>query len=144
MRYLKRYKIFESFGDIKAEIKDILRECEDMGLHISVHSRPYFYDIGIHVEISAVVRLDVHQIQFKDILPNIQHLINYMNSIGYITFNYVDTLSEFNIHYTHEYDDYTGQERARVAFNGGVNNILPPNDNSISSWIGIGKMMFLK
>jgi len=140
MRYLKRYKLFESFDDIKSEIKDILRDCEDMGLHISVYGRSN----GIYVEISAVVRLGVAQIQFKDILPNIKHLINYMKSIGYNTFNYVDTLSEFNIHYTHAYDDYTGQERARVAFNGGVNNILPPNDNSRSSWIGIGKMVFLK
>lgn len=140
MKYLNTYKLHESFVDIKSEIKDILRDCEDMGLYISVDE---YRAKGIYVQISCVGRQTV-QVQFKDILPNVQHLINYMKSIGYGTFNYVDTLSEFNIYYKHDHDDYTGREKTIVASDGIINNILPIDDDSRSSWIGIGKMMFLK
>ena len=137
MKHLKGYKIFES-TETRSIVRDILRDCEDFGLLISVDESPK----GYFVQISCVGKVTV-QVQFKDILSNVEHLINYMNDIGYSNFNYVDTLSEFNIYYEMQFDDWSGED-VRVASKGRVNNILPPDDDTRSSWIGIGKMMFTK
>lgn len=65
-----------------------------------------------------------------------------MKSIGCDEFNYVDTLSEFNIYHERYFDDWNGVWCTRLASKGRINNLLPPDDNSRASWIGIGKMLF--
>ena len=120
MKHIKTYRIFESLTDgkylspdeIKSEVSDILQECKDIGLEVILKS-PELYGYGIEnnfiVEIFGAYKFDPitgddHQLKntpicFRDISPNIQHLISYMKSLGYNEFNYRDMRSDFNLPY---------------------------------------------
>ncbi len=160
MKHIKKYKIYENdsvSGQIVSDIKDILRDCEDLGLSISIDFGRFLKKSGYLVTINSVPRRYniPAKVQFKDILPNIQHLISYMDSVGYNNFNYVDTVSGFNNYYKIVRDEWLGEDVPRIASEGEINNILPSVGSDSDSmmfapavgkklFVGFGKMIFFK
>lgn len=137
MKHLKSYKIYEStYEEMKSEIKEILRDCEDIGLRIIVsNGSSSSLNFKTREEITAETKTviidgtDVRkQVQFKEIRNNIEHLISYMKSEGYDNFTYTDSMSEFNRFNRMDMES----------------NVLPPDDNSRESFISMGKITFRK
>jgi len=110
MKYLKTY---ESFSDIEMNIQDILQDCIDIGMQIGYYDPTEFYSeaYGKRVEGIRVLmyagqgdpwltkKPDMSRMKkFIDIKPNIEHLIEYMKSIGYDKFWYSDEFVDFNQH----------------------------------------------
>lgn len=129
MKYLKSYRVYEStYEERKSEIKEILRDCEDLGLRIMISLTSSSSD----KEWSLIVIIDGTDVrtpvQFKEIRNNIDHLISYMKSEGYNNFTYTDSISEFNRF-------VAGREDMDI-------NVLPPDDNSRESFISMGKITF--
>ena len=113
MKYLKRFeqqryaRKHTGRGPDYEELKDILMEVEDIGLEVSSFT-PGTYRIEsdrIGVEgpkrgmdaIGIFTSIDkpessIRIFHFKEIRPNIEHLINYMKSVGYDRFLYSDDL----------------------------------------------------
>lgn len=122
---------------MKSEIKEILRDCEDIGLKIIVSNGSsvtlnFKAKEKIEHETKTVIidgTVVPKQVQFKEIRNSVEHLINYMKSEGYDDFTYTDSISEFN--------RYVSREDL-------VSNILPPDDNSRKSFISMGKITFRK
>lgn len=131
MKYLKSYRVYEStYEERKSEIKEILRDCEDLGLRIMISLTSSSSD----KEWSLIVIIDGTDVrtpvQFKEIRNNIDHLISYMKSEGYNNFTYTDSISEFNRF-------VAGREDMEI-------NVLPPDDNSRESFVSMGKITFRK
>lgn len=115
---------------MKSEIKEILRDCEDIGLRIIV-SNGHTLNFGEKTEHETkTVLIDgtdaPKQVQFKEIRNSVEHLINYMKSEGYNRFTYTDSISEFNRFNRMDMES----------------NVLPPDDNSRESFIAMGKITF--
>lgn len=154
MRYIKTYKIFESNVDyykpILDTVKDILQDCEDMGLDVilfkddtGVYDDPTIltkYNIslakdGDPIEEVEVVRVLIEHnpseystvsFKFRDIKDNVNHLIEYMKQLGYNDYLYQDQYTEFN------YPRFRG-----IA---ATPNILPDDNDTIA----VIKMVFYK
>lgn len=127
-----RYEV-KRLEEMKEEISDILRDCEDVGLIISVvQSRKDQVIIKIDCNItSGFFKQSLSGYiggnpNFSEIKPSIEHLVGYMKSIGYDRFRYCDSISMFNNKHAVDKRD----------------NILPPSDRSKESYIGLAKIVF--
>lgn len=124
--YTFRQKDYQE--EVREEIKDIMRDCEDIGLSLSVqYSGSISPKFPLIVRINAIDRSPGY-VLFRDAKPSIEHLINYMKSIGYNDFLYCDSISEFN------YLTYRSKPQ--------VDNILPPDDESRAGYIGSAQIIF--
>lgn len=127
MKFIKSYRVYEStYEERKSEIKEILRDCEDLGLRIMISLTSSSSDS----EWSLIVIIDGTDVrtpvQFREIRNNIEHLISYMKGEGYNNFTYTDSISEFN----------------RFVRMDMESNVLPPDDNSRESFVSMGKITF--
>lgn len=114
MKYLNTFKLFESiesspirFADLiskmRRSVKDILLDCEDLGLDIifrepSLSQAPYSDDVfGIEIQLGKTEGGNYKSIPFGEVKHNIEHLIEYMKSIGYKDYIYMDRTYDFNL-----------------------------------------------
>lgn len=140
MKYLNTYKIFESvvmeYDGVREEVLDIMRDCEDIGLRVSTQKTHNIPTSPFIVWISGFKgngKKDNFSVTFNEIRPSVEHLINYMKSIGYDDFMYMDGMSKFNYSYPEVPNTYIIKNR---------NNILPPNDKSRDAYIGQVQIIF--
>ena len=137
MKYIKLYEAFdvEEFDEdneddkLMSDVFDILQECNDIGIEVSYFEPSDFQMNVVDSEVIAmrvtlyaglVELMETDSIKkFRDIKPNIEHLISHMKSIGYNNFYYSDVETEFNITHT------------RKNIKGKI-NILPEDNDNIS------------
>ena len=129
MKYLKRFESLSEDDDLLEEVFDILQDCSDEGIEISYAEPSIFHMNQVSAEVVALrITLYAGLIEllgpdnikkFKDIKPNIEHLISYMKSIGYNNFYYSDVETHFN----------TSNVRKGIK---GELNILPEDNDNIS------------
>ena len=120
MRYLKRYKLFESteikeVDDIKEMIMDILLPISDMGYNISVNDTTQF-TIRVVIYTDKPLKID------EDVKGEFDRMVYYLKSIGInnISVNYVKRNSTLNC--SKSYDKFMNEVKEHPGFS--VRNLL--------------------
>jgi hypothetical protein len=120
MRYLKRYKLFESteikeVDDIKEMIMDILLPISDMGYNISVNDTTQF-TIRVVIYTDKPLKID------EDVKGEFDRMVYYLKSIGInnISVNYVKRNSTLNC--SRSYDKFMDEVKEDPEFS--VRNLL--------------------
>jgi hypothetical protein len=120
MRYLKRYKVFESteikeVDDIKEMIMDILLPISDMGYNISVNDTTQF-TIRVVIYTDKPLKID------EDVKGEFDRMVYYLKSIGInnISVNYVKRNSTLNC--SRSYDKFMDEVKEDPEFS--VRNLL--------------------
>jgi hypothetical protein len=120
MRYLKRYKVFESteikeVDDIKEMIMDILLPISDMGYNISVNDTTQF-TIRVVIYTDKPLKID------EDVKIEFDRMVYYLKSIGInnISVNYVKRNSTLNC--SRSYDKFMDEVKEDPEFS--VRNLL--------------------
>lgn len=103
MKHLTTYQLFEARiitpldQNIENNILDILQDCVDIELEIRVSEIKLLMNKKVDgLVVNIYTDPDKRMIIFSEIKDCINHLINYMLSIGYSKFIYCDNLMEFN------------------------------------------------
>jgi len=132
MRYLKRYKVFESteikeVDDIKEMIMDILLPISDLGYNISVNDNSDFgitFGLigGIEFTIRVVIYTDKPLKIDEDVKGEFDRMVYYLKSIGInnISVNYVKRNSTLNC--SRSYDKFMDEVKEDPEFS--VRNLL--------------------
>jgi len=79
MKYLKKYKLFESYKEILDNIEDIFREIEDIGFRIEYNKGGVDEITKIYIEKFDANNDSIPYIPNQDFVLALQHLISYLS-----------------------------------------------------------------